>query len=179
MDAGQLMGPDGALQRMRELQQRIQSFAPTPIPAGAPTFAGTLSGLMPVDPTQAGTADISSLTSLADAASQKYGLDPKVFQSLIKTESGWNPDAKSNKGAMGLTQLMPSTASALGVQNPFDPAQSIDGGAKYLREMLDRFGNDYTKAVAAYNAGPAAVSKANGIPPFQETVAYVRKVMGG
>jgi soluble lytic murein transglycosylase-like protein len=119
------------------------------------------------------------MADMASSAAQKYGVDPGVFKQLVQVESGWNPSAVSNKGAVGLTQLMPDTATGLGVNNPYDPGQSLEGGAKYLRQMLDKFGGDYTKALAAYNAGPGAVEKANGIPPYQETIAYVKKILGG
>jgi soluble lytic murein transglycosylase-like protein len=96
----------------------------------------------------------------------------------VSQESGFNPTARSGAGALGLTQLMPGTASALGVTNPLDPAQSLQGGAKYLREQLDRFGGDEKLALAAYNAGPGAVQKYGGVPPYAETQNYVNSVMG-
>ena len=177
MESSGLLGPQGAIQRLEELQSRIQSYQP---PSAPVSFASTLSGcLAPADPSQFAIQGAADLKSMAVDAAQKNGVDPAVFQSLIHTESGWNPNAQSNKGAQGLAQLMPSTAASLGVTNPLDPAQSLQGGAKYLKQMLDMFGNDYTKAVAAYNAGPGAVQRANGIPPYQETMSYVRKVLGG
>lgn len=108
----------------------------------------------------------------------KYGLDPKIFANLVRRESGGNQGARSPVGAIGLTQLMPATARSLGV-NPYDPRQNLEGGAKYLRQQLDRFGGDYTKALAAYNAGPGAVQKYGGVPPFAETQAYVKAILGG
>jgi len=178
-----LRGPQGAFQRMQEIQARIASLTPPPTPTNlapvAGDFASTLGNCMPADPTQFDIQGVGNLKSMAAAAAQKNGVDPAIFQSLVNAESGWNPSSQSNKGAQGLTQLMPSTAASLGVTNPLDPAQSLEGGAKYLRQMLDMFGNDYTKAVAAYNAGPGAVQRANGIPPYQETIAYVKKVLGG
>ena len=112
-----------------------------------------------------------------DAAARKYNLDPNLLRGLIRAESNFNPRAGSPAGAQGLTQLMPATARSLGVTNPFDPVQSIEGGAKYLRQQLDRFGGDVRKALAAYNAGPGAVQRYGGIPPYQETQHYVRRVM--
>jgi soluble lytic murein transglycosylase-like protein len=112
-----------------------------------------------------------------EAAAAKHGIDPALLKALIKQESGFDPGAGSPAGAQGLTQLMPGTAASLGVTNPLDPAQSIEGGAKYLRQQLDTFGGDVEKALAAYNAGPGAVQRYGGIPPYAETQNYVRKVM--
>jgi soluble lytic murein transglycosylase-like protein len=110
------------------------------------------------------------------AAAQANGIDPALLAGLIKQESGFNAHAGSGAGAQGLTQLMPATARGLGVSNPFDPAQSIMGGAKYLKQQLDAFGGDVTKALAAYNAGPGAVKRFGGVPPYSETQNYVRVV---
>jgi soluble lytic murein transglycosylase-like protein len=112
-----------------------------------------------------------------DAAAQKYGIDPAILKGLIKQESGFNPNAGSPAGAQGLTQLMPGTAASLGVTDVHDPAQSIDGGARYLKAQLDRFGGDYSKALAAYNAGPGAVQRYGGVPPYAETQNYVKSIL--
>lgn len=112
----------------------------------------------------------------ARAAAQRHGIPEDLFLRLVQQESGWNPNARSHKGAMGLAQLMPGTAAKLGV-NPTDPVQNLNGGARYLRMMYNQFGN-WTLALAAYNAGPGAVQKYGGIPPYRETRNYVRIIAG-
>lgn len=109
-------------------------------------------------------------------AAQTQGLDPQLVEAVVAIESNGNPHAVSKAGAQGLMQLMPSTARALGVQNPFDAVQNLAGGAKYLRQMLDQFGS-LPEALAAYNAGPGAVRRHGGIPPYAETRSYVKKVL--
>ena len=104
-------------------------------------------------------------------------LDPKLVEALIRAESAFNARALSNKGAMGLMQLMPGTATDLGVENAFDVEENLRGGTAYLRSLLDRFSGDVTLALAGYNAGPAAVEKYGGVPPYPETTAYVRRIL--
>ncbi|MBI1909686.1 MAG: lytic transglycosylase domain-containing protein [Deltaproteobacteria bacterium] len=110
-------------------------------------------------------------------ASSKYNLPPELINAVIKQESHFNSRAVSPVGAQGLMQLMPSTAREMGVKNSFDIRQNVDGGSKYLRQMIDRFDGDLPKAIAAYNAGPGAVEKAGGIPPYAETQNYVPSVL--
>lgn len=117
------------------------------------------------------------LNEVVNAASGKYRLDPDLVNSVIKAESGFNVKAVSPKGAQGLMQLMPKTASGLGVQNAFDPEANVDGGARYLRELLERYNFDLVKALAAYNAGTRRVEQYGGVPPYYETRAYVRKIV--
>jgi soluble lytic murein transglycosylase-like protein len=113
-----------------------------------------------------------------NSAAARYGIDPALLAAVVKAESNFNPRAESRAGAKGLTQLMDQTARQLGVSDPFDPAKSLDGGARFLSGLLKQFHGNETLAVAAYNAGPAAVEKYGGIPPYQETQRYVPKVLG-
>lgn len=119
----------------------------------------------------------AELDSLIEKASAEYQLRPGLLRALIKTESNFNPSTVSAAGAMGLTQLMPGTARGLGVTDPFDAEQNIFGGARYLRQQLDAFHGDERLALAAYNAGPGAVRRYNGIPPYPETQQYVTRVL--
>jgi soluble lytic murein transglycosylase-like protein len=112
---------------------------------------------------------------LADAAADKYGLPPALLRSIMRAESDFQPQAVSPKGAIGLMQLMPATAQDLGV-DPHDPAQNVDAGARYLRDLLDKYHGGLRHALAAYNAGPAMVDKYNGIPPFPETINYIYRI---
>ena len=114
---------------------------------------------------------------LIRAAAAKHGVDEDLLFSVIAAESNFDPRAVSRKGAQGLMQLMPATARELNVSNAFDAAQNIDGGAQYLRAMLERFGYDLKLALAAYNAGPEKVEKHRGVPPITETRAYLERVM--
>jgi hypothetical protein len=117
------------------------------------------------------------LNAVVNSASQRYWLDPDLVSSVIKAESGFNVHAVSPKGAQGLMQLMPGTAAQLGVPNAFDPAANVEGGTKYLRELLERYNFDLVKALAAYNAGPLRVEQFGGVPPYYETRAYVARVV--
>ena len=110
-------------------------------------------------------------------AANRYGIPERLVTAVIRAESGFNPRAVSNKGAQGLMQLMPSTASVLGVRNSFDPRENIDGGVRHLRGLLDRFPGNLPFAIAAYNAGEKAVAAYGGIPPYPETQDYVGKVL--
>lgn len=119
----------------------------------------------------------TNLDSIFSAASEKYDVPVNLLKAVAKAESGFNPKATSSCGAMGVMQLMPGTAKALGVTDAYDPTQNIMGGAKYLSQMLSRFNGDTSKAVAAYNAGAGSVIKYGGVPPYSETQAYVKKVL--
>ena len=119
----------------------------------------------------------AEIENLIDKYADKNGLDSDFVKAVIKQESGFNPNATSHCGAMGLMQLMPSTAEGLGVVNAYDAEQNIEGGTKYLKGLMDRFDNNKSLALAAYNAGPNAVKKYGGIPPYAETQNYVKKVL--
>ncbi len=119
----------------------------------------------------------ASLEPVISRHADSYQLDPKLVRAVIQVESGYNPAAVSHKGAVGLMQLMPGTANQLAVDDPYDPDQNVRGGVAYLRRMLDRFEGRLELAVAAYNAGPGAVERHGGIPPYRETRDYVRKVL--
>lgn len=119
----------------------------------------------------------SSVEPLVNASADRFDVDPKLVHAVIRAESGYNPRAVSSKGARGLMQLMPQTARELGVADSFDPASNIAGGTRYLRSLLDRFQGSLELALAGYNAGPEAVRRFGGIPPFSETRKYVQRVL--
>ena len=123
------------------------------------------------------TSSKSQILNVVSQISKKHGVDEKLVQALIKQESGFNPKAKSKAGAMGLMQLMPSTASFLGVKDPYNTVQNVEGGVKYLKSMLDKYNGNVILALAAYNAGPGAVDKYDGVPPYKETQNYVRNIL--
>lgn len=144
--------------------------------AGTPALS-SYSAYSPLTQSASGEAG-GEYESLIDEAAARNGLDPAVLHGLIQQESGFDPSATSSAGASGLTQLMPGTASSLGVADPLNPAESIEGGARYLGQLMDQFGGNTEDALAAYNAGPGAVEQYGGTPPYAETQSYVGKVLG-
>ncbi|MGA3018603.1 MAG: lytic transglycosylase domain-containing protein [Bryobacteraceae bacterium] len=147
----------------------IRAFEPEEtIPAPAPA---------PIDPPPlvVPVPRLPSPLELADAAADKYGLPRVLLRSMMAAESGFEEQAVSPKGAIGLMQLMPGTAQDLGI-DPYDPAQNVDAAARYLRDLLDKYHGGLRHALAAYNAGPAVVDKYNGIPPFRETINYIYRI---
>lgn len=119
----------------------------------------------------------SQILNVVSQISKKHGVDEKLVQALIKQESGFNPKAKSKSGAIGLMQLMPATAKNLGVKDPYNTVQNVEGGVKYLKSMLNKYNGNVILALAAYNAGPGAVDKYSGVPPYQETQNYVKNIL--
>ena len=141
----------------------------TPAPALTPAASGPV-----LPPAASQHVDVSQVVN---AASDRYRLDPDLVSSVIRAESGFKVHAVSPKGAQGLMQLMPGTASKLGVPNAFDPEANVDGGTRYLRELLERYNFDLIKALAAYNAGPHRVEQYKGVPPYLETRKYVASIV--
>jgi len=146
--------------------ERVDRRTPIFQVPGAPAYRTTTAGL---------SRNAELYEELVREHSQRQSLRPELVRAVIQVESGFNPHATSPRGAMGLMQLMPDTARDLGVLNAYDPAENIRGGTAYLRQLLNRYGSEQL-ALAAYNAGPGAVDKYDGIPPYRETKDYVRKV---
>lgn len=128
-------------------------------------------------PNVSSKAPKAQILSMIDKVAKKHGVDEKLVRALVRQESGFNPNATSHCGAMGLMQLMPATAKGLGVTDPYNPVQNVEGGVKYLKSMLNKYNGNVILALAAYNAGPGAVDKYDGVPPYGETQNYVKSIL--
>src|ERR1700756_1363817 len=149
------------------------------LPGSSPTPATAPASVPPAAPPAQIRVSVTpaNVAEVVGAASDRYRLDPDLVNSVIRAESGFKVHAVSPKGAQGLMQLMPGTASKLGVPNAFDPEANVDGGTRYLRELLERYNFDLVKALAAYNAGPHRVDQYHGVPPYRETRHYVASIV--
>lgn len=162
-------------------EQLSEASAASGQATGAPVSTGASPTAATAYATGATGTPVNSSVPFAEqinAAAARNGLDPSLLAGLIKAESNFDPTVGSGAGAQGLTELMPGTAESVGVKDPHNPTESIEGGARVLREMLDKFGGNTELALAAYNAGPGAVEQYNGIPPYPETQTYVPRVLG-
>lgn len=141
--------------------------------------AGEVRGFVPDEVLDevAAAADPRHLRALAIEAARRHSLDPELVLAVVTIESAFRPEAVSPKGARGLMQLMPGTAASLGVEDPFDPAENLEGGSRHLRGLVDLYRGDLAKALAAYNAGEGTVARHGGIPPYRETRHYVKRVL--
>jgi soluble lytic murein transglycosylase-like protein len=169
--------------RSTDVKEEARTAPRTPAAAsertrkGLAASAGRLSSRSTLEHVRSENSSGHPVETSVQRAAARYNLSPELIRAVIRAESNYQANAVSSAGAKGLMQLMPDTARDLGVTNSFDIQQNIDGGARYLRQMLDRFGGDLKRALAAYNAGPAAVEQYNGDVPFSETRRYVQRVM--
>ncbi len=175
--SGYIEIPTDQIERF-ELDKTV--MAPTPKTPSAPSNSNQIvaaTNPRPLDPKTQRVIDRHILDAMVNGAGQRHQIDPDFINSVIRAESGFNSRAVSKKGAQGLMQLMPQTASHLGVANSFDPNSNVEGGTKYLRELLEKYNYDVPKALAAYNAGPHRVDQYHGVPPYFETQAYVARII--
>ncbi|MEN6413191.1 MAG: lytic transglycosylase domain-containing protein [Veillonellales bacterium] len=168
------------IQRIHTIEQRFSRSIGSSSSNSSGNFPQALAGAQGQAITSSSVstaANDSDIKKMLYLAAKKYGVDPKLALAVATAESNLSPDAVSSAGAVGVMQLMPSTAQSLGVRNIRDPRENIDGGVQYLGQLLTEFNGDMTKAVAAYNAGPQAVKNYGGVPPYSETQSYVAKVL--
>jgi soluble lytic murein transglycosylase-like protein len=162
----------------RQMQGIRESFPPPFGGQAAPMVASSASAPGPPPPADCPPVTAAAMRPIIDREATKQKVDAGLVRAVVEAESAYSPCAVSPVGAMGLMQLMPATAESLQVTDPYDPSQNITAGTQYLKQMLERYGGDIAKALAAYNAGPARVDAAGGVPPIPETQEYVRKIMG-
>ena len=184
------LGPSGVKARIREIENRMAQLSgaepgldfASNLQGAIGDLQGPIGSQTPLSPfgheISLESGPNAEMRSMIERAATANNVDPALLDALVSQESGYSTTARSRVGAMGLTQLMPETARALGVSNAFDPAANLDAGARYLRQQLDRFGGNIELALAAFNAGPAAVEKVGAVPPYRETQNYVKSIMG-
>ena len=161
-----------------EIVRFERDTTPAPPPAAPmPSKAESTTPTIAARSAPATTLTREGLNQVVAGAGERHQIDPDFINSVIRAESGFHQNAVSKKGAQGLMQLMPGTASQLGVQNPFDPNANVEGGTKYLRELLEKYNYDPVKALAAYNAGSKRVDRYHGVPPYYETQAYIARII--
>ena len=163
-------GFDSALERVREISERVSEIEKSVQEKTKTTFSNVMKDLSSVVQRQ-------KVESLIHIASREHNIDPKLVRAVIEQESGFNPNAVSKKGALGLMQLMPETARMMGAKDPLNPLENIRAGTKYLSSLLNRYRGDVVLALSAYNAGPNNVDRFKGIPPYKETKNYVKGVI--
>lgn len=176
-------GLESAARRIQEIRQRLETIESR---LSHPAFSNADPGLFnrildeTLNPMEKApheeSSEPSAIEEIIEAQSRKTGLDPSLVKAVVKAESGFNPEAVSQAGAQGLMQLMPSTAQDLGVRSLLNPTENVAGGTRYLKSLLDKY-HSVPQALAAYNAGPGAVDRYNGIPPYSETRNYVKQVL--
>ncbi|MEK8023080.1 MAG: lytic transglycosylase domain-containing protein [Candidatus Hydrogenedentota bacterium] len=170
-------GVSDAFRRIDEIQKKISSMLGQSPDGAKPDPSASFASVMANATGENASSAPESLRPIIDQVAARYNIPPKLLESVARRESSFNSRAVSPKGAQGIMQIMPETQQLLGVTDPFDAGQSIDGGGRYLRMMLDRYNGDVRKALAAYNAGPGAVDNYGGVPPYTETRNYVSRIL--